>query len=78
MEGIFTYGTRVLIVETQIKAWVKGVSVQGPNNSMVEYDICYWINGTRYTVWVRDFEIELAPKPRKAGFVDYNKPQLNA
>lgn len=75
----YTFGTDVIVKGVNIKAKIKGVCVRGENNSLVEYDIVYWVNGKRETEWVKAFEIELPPETKPMGFKSYpqdNKPLL--
>jgi hypothetical protein len=66
-------GTRVIILGTEIKATVAGVSRRG---DLIEYDIVWWANGERKTEWVFSFEIEAYNDNSKpAGFKNYDNKQ---
>jgi hypothetical protein len=67
-------GTRVVIIGTEIKALITGVSARGED--YIQYDIVWWANGERKTEWVFSFEIEpYNDNSKPAGFKNYDNKQ---
>jgi hypothetical protein len=68
-------GTRVVIIGTEIKALITGVSARGED--YIQYDIVWWANGERKTEWVHSFEIEpYKDNSKPAGFKSYETQTL--
>lgn len=68
---VYKMGTKVRSKMGEIEAYVTGVCMR----SCIEYEISYFVGGERKSTWLYDFEIELAPKRKKAGMVNYEQEE---
>jgi hypothetical protein len=67
-------GTRVVVLGTDVKAVITGLSSKGETCLM--YEIAWWTSGNRKEEWVYSFEIEpYNDNSKPAGFKNYDKKQ---
>lgn len=66
MNNIIPNGRKVVFKSGGIEAIVTGVCVRGEQNQSIEYNVSFFCNGERKSIWIHSFEIE--PK------VDNSKP----
>ena len=65
-------GTKVNIIEANIKGIVIGVCMSGVESQYIEYKVRFWVGGDRKTEWVLPDEIEVfVDNSRPAGMVNY-------
>jgi hypothetical protein len=59
MNNIIPNGSEVVFKGGKQEAIVIGVCVRGEANQSIEYEVTYFFNGDRKTVWIHSFEIDI-------------------
>lgn len=73
---IIKHGTKVLLADGTIKAFITGVCIR---DESLSYEVSYFHGGINTTCWIKRFEFEIdTSEKQKAGFVNYDKDDTSS